>query len=128
MTRVLCTGSSPSCGLASGCTFSPKKAGADRGVDSDVNPATGATEPLALGTGAELTSIDAGNDHTCAVSDDARLFCWGSQPGRGNLLEPAVVDLSNVTVHRIDLATDDVKPYLEHADALLHLVASVPAT
>lgn len=41
-----------------------------------------------------LTSIDAGNDHTCAVSDDARLFCWGSQPGRGNLLEPAEVDLS----------------------------------
>jgi nucleoside-diphosphate-sugar epimerase len=41
----------------------------------------------------------------------------------------AVVDLPDgVTVHRLDLATDDVKPYLEHADALLHLVASVPAT
>ena len=44
------------------------------------------------------------------------------------LAASAVVDLPNVTVHRIDLATDDVKPYLEHADALLHLVASVPAT
>jgi nucleoside-diphosphate-sugar epimerase len=31
-----------------------------------------------------------------------------------------------VTVRRLDLLTDDVKPHLEHADAVVHLAASVP--
>jgi len=38
-----------------------------------------------------------------------------------------VADLPDqVAVHRLDLVVDDVKPYLEHADVLVHLVASVP--
>jgi nucleoside-diphosphate-sugar epimerase len=33
-----------------------------------------------------------------------------------------------VVVHHVDLHRDDVKPYLEHADALVHLDQTVPAT
>ena len=32
-----------------------------------------------------------------------------------------------VVVHRLDLARDDIKPHLEHADVLVHLAQSVPA-
>lgn len=40
-----------------------------------------------------------------------------------------VVDLpAEAEVRRLDLRQDDVKPHLEHADALLHLATSVPAT
>jgi hypothetical protein len=43
-----------------GATFAPKRAGSDRSVDSDVNPATGATDSIVLGTGAQIAAIDAG--------------------------------------------------------------------
>ncbi len=43
--------------------------------------------------GVVLTSISAGQDHTCAVSVNGRLFCWGHQPD-GDYLSPVEVDLS----------------------------------
>ena len=40
-----------------------------------------------------------------------------------------VADLAaEVDVRRVDLRTDDIKPHLEHAAALLHLATSVPAS
>lgn len=33
-----------------------------------------------------------------------------------------------ISVRRVDLGSDDVKPHIEHADAVVHLVTSVPAT
>ncbi len=40
-----------------------------------------------------------------------------------------VVDLpGEVEIRRIDLLHDDVKPHIEHADAVLHLARTVPAT
>jgi nucleoside-diphosphate-sugar epimerase len=45
------------------------------------------------------------------------------------LAEGPVVGLPDeVVVRRVDLGGEDVKPHLEHADAVVHLVSSVPAT
>lgn len=40
--------------------FSAKAAGSNRSVDSNVNPGTGATDGITLGTGAAVTAVDAG--------------------------------------------------------------------
>jgi UDP-glucose 4-epimerase len=40
---------------------------------------------------------------------------------------PVVGLPEGVTVRRLDLAADDVKPHVEHADAVVHLVSSEPA-
>lgn len=40
--------------------FSPKAAGSNRSADSNVNPGTGATDGITLGTGAAATGVDAG--------------------------------------------------------------------
>ena len=59
----------------------------------------------------------------------ARLAAADASTEVVGLAGSAVGDLPDeVAVHRLDLSVDDIKPHLEHADALVHLVASVPAT
>jgi len=42
--------------------------------------------------------------------------------------EPVVGLPEAVAIRRADLTTDDVKPHVEHADTVVHMVASTPAT
>jgi nucleoside-diphosphate-sugar epimerase len=59
----------------------------------------------------------------------ARLVAQDAQVEVIGLAAGPVVDLPDtVQIHRLDLARDDVKPMLEHVDAVLHLATSVPAS
>jgi nucleoside-diphosphate-sugar epimerase len=58
----------------------------------------------------------------------ARLVAEDPQSDVVGLAGGPVVDLPGVDVRRLDLAGDDLKPHVEHADALLHLATSVPAS
>jgi nucleoside-diphosphate-sugar epimerase len=58
-----------------------------------------------------LTAADPGVEHVVSLAD-------GAVPGT-----PAGVE-----VRRVDLLADDLKPYLDEADTVLHLAATVPAS
>jgi nucleoside-diphosphate-sugar epimerase len=59
----------------------------------------------------------------------ARLVAADTDASVLGLAEGPVVDLPEaVEVRRFDLVHDDVKPHVEHADVVLHLAQTVPAT
>ena len=68
------------------------------------------TLPSGIYTGALVTDVAAGDSHTCALSSDGQLRCWGlgdsGQLGDGNFANQATppasgVDLDGVTAYRI---------------------------
>jgi len=57
------------------------ESGIDNATDDDIGDSSGemALLPVVkLGTGRTATAISIGNDHICAVLDDASVKCWGS--------------------------------------------------
>jgi alpha-tubulin suppressor-like RCC1 family protein len=78
-----------------------------------------ALPPLPFDTSASIVRIAMGDNHVCAVSSEAELFCWGHDPF-GELGTEATADVSRPTrVHlNADLAIRDVAPGTNHTCVL----------
>ena len=67
-------------------------------IDPSVDPATLALTPVQIAglMTSNIKQISAGNDHTCALDDQGRVFCWG-QNGSGQLGHNSNTDDPNPT-------------------------------
>lgn len=77
--RALSVGSSHACGVAEGgeawCW------GANEAAQLGASPAGPVDErpsPLPVGGGLRFTALSAGSSHTCGVTPEGQVFCWGS--------------------------------------------------
>ena len=78
--RAYCWGSNPQAELGNGTTAGPETCPA-----TDGHPAFAcSTRPVAVQWDHGFRQISAGARHTCGVTDDNRLYCWGAN-GRGEL-------------------------------------------
>jgi len=76
-----------------------KQLGSEGSNDQCLNTLSCTSHPLAVETDVRFKDIAAGGDHTCAISDDDRAYCWGqndaAQLGLGDIsldqLHPVVV-------------------------------------
>jgi alpha-tubulin suppressor-like RCC1 family protein len=77
---VKCWGANNAGQLGQGDTFDRGDGPSEMGVD---------LSPVPLGTGAVVTAISAGGDHTCALLDTGQVKCWGENAsgelGLGNV-------------------------------------------